>query len=293
MSILYKSDNAPAFNFLFRTLFPVVFVVIISSIFYLTGLEEFNLNIYLVVVYYFLIRFIFILSIGQRLLLNWPLQFAYLVVSIPISYFIYDSFITKKEYLFPDISTLGNELWLLIIVFIYHTLNNISLSEEKSKLRKSNYVKKHYLKFKEKFGSVISEKINDPKIESLLYAIMIYENFNRPKIIRIIESIAFKLGKARTLGIMQITTTVFINDKKSVELAIEKILKDHELAQQNTNYNKEIAQEVEYLENYEIRQKVLKAYNTGQNYHSEISQIQGKIIEEFYSEIKGHYLQVW
>jgi hypothetical protein len=44
---------------------------------------------------------------------------------------------------------------------------------------------------------------------------MIYENFNRPKVNRIIENVSFKLsGKKHSIGPMQFQTNEFINDKK-------------------------------------------------------------------------------
>ena len=59
----------------------------------------------------------------------------------------------------------------------------------------------------------------------MVYAIMIYENFNRPKFVRWIEYVHFLVNtKPHTLGIMQVTTSKWINDRQSIILAIEKIL---------------------------------------------------------------------
>ena len=53
---------------------------------------------------------------------------------------------------------------------------------------------------------------------------MIYEDFNRPKIVRYFEIIHFYITKkAHTLGIMQVRTNKMIDDQTSIILAIKKI----------------------------------------------------------------------
>lgn len=52
---------------------------------------------------------------------------------------------------------------------------------------------------------------------------MIYEDFNRPFIVRQIENLNFRRSRAtHTLGVMQVMTDRYINDRESVILAMEK-----------------------------------------------------------------------
>src|SRR5690606_29593240 len=100
----------------------------------------------------------------------------------------------------------------------------IRISSDKTIKRKDNYLKSRLSHFKEKYDDLVNEKIKNDKLKSIAYAIMIYEDFNRPKVARLVENTRFKLtGKKHSLGLMQVQTTEFINDKKSVELGLEKI----------------------------------------------------------------------
>ena len=61
-------------------------------------------------------------------------------------------------------------------------------------------------------------------MQRVIYAIMIYENFNRPTTQRWCENVLFCLGRRpMTLGIMQVSTTKFIHNAESVELGCRKI----------------------------------------------------------------------
>ena len=61
-------------------------------------------------------------------------------------------------------------------------------------------------------------------LQRVIYAIMIYENFNRSTTQRWCENVLFCLGRRlMTLGIMQVSTTKFIHNAESVELGCRKI----------------------------------------------------------------------
>lgn len=52
---------------------------------------------------------------------------------------------------------------------------------------------------------------------------MIYENYNRPPLVRLIEYIKFFISGTASLGIMQITSEKFINNNESVKLGYKMI----------------------------------------------------------------------
>lgn len=63
--------------------------------------------------------------------------------------------------------------------------------------------------------------------EAITYSIMIYEDFNRPYIVRCIEYLFFYLRKGvYSLGIMQYQTNKYITNKDSLLLAMKKIARD-------------------------------------------------------------------
>lgn len=284
ISMFLKVEEAPAFNFLFRIISPIVYLFIVSAILYKLGLDKFVLNAYFICIYYILFRLVFNLVTNRGLLMNWYRQVLYWISIASISYFAYTEIIYKKENILPDFDTVSNELWIIILIFLFHTLNRIRISSDKTIERKDNYLKSRLTTFKEKYSDLINEKLNNDKLKSIAYAIMIYEDFNRPKAARIIENARFKItGKKHSLGLMQVQTTEFINDRKSVELGIEKL---------NTAYSKEIKkrgldrkESIEILlpdawsNEWSMERRIISNYNKDDNYVDEVRTLTEKIFE--------------
>ena len=86
ISIFVKTEEAPALNFLIRVLTPIVYIIIVSTSLYYFGLDKFVWNIYLVNIYYILLRLIINLATNRGLLLNWYRQFLYWTAIVVISY---------------------------------------------------------------------------------------------------------------------------------------------------------------------------------------------------------------
>jgi hypothetical protein len=283
MSILAKADEAPAFNFLYRAFSPVAYITVISAVFYQLNQNWLIENIYLVVVYYFVFRLAFNLITGRGLLLNWFTQIAYMLVSIPMSYYVYDKLILHKEFLFPTADELGSAVWLAIIAYIYHTFNSVKLSDERTKARKANYLDNRYTKYKNAYGKIIEEIAETKKLEALIYAILITEAFNRPKVYRLIENLLFYCGFAKTLGIMQVTTERYINDNESVHLGATKIVND---------YHKVISgiDAKEFHGGFwTIRRETIKYYNPDSDYIQEVDKLYDEIVNTYYPNEKPNW----
>lgn len=279
MSIFQKDEEAPAFNYLYRILSPTVYIILISTIFYKFSLDSFVKNIFLIPIYYVVFRLLFNLATNRLLLINWTRQTITDLAIIILSYLVYTKIIITKQNLMPDFSTFSEELWIIIAIFIYQVLNKVELSSSATINRKNNYIKKRFLNFKNKYHSIITKQINNDKLIAVIYSIMIYEDFNRPKAIRIVENIFQKFGsKPRSLGVMQITTDKSINDYESVVLAIKKISSHYyqipniiiEKRKNNEYYSSNY---YEKLENWEIEREILKNYNPDNNYIDEVSEL--------------------
>lgn len=279
-----KVEEAPAFNFLFRIISPIVYLFIVSAILYKLGLDKFVANVFFISIYYILFRLAFNLATNRGLLMNWYRQVLYWISIVSISYFAYTEIIYKKENILPDFDTISNELWIIILIFLFHTLNRIRISSDKTIERKENYLKSRLSSFKEKYSDLVNENLNNDKLKSIAYAIMIYEDFNRPKAARLVENARFKItGKKHSLGLMQVQTSEFINDRKSVELGIEKL---------NKAYNKEIKkrgldrkESIEILlpdawsNEWSMERRIVSNYNKDDNYVDEIRTLTEKIFE--------------
>lgn len=203
-------------------------------------------------------------------------------VAIPISYLTYNNIIVTKKNLFPDLQTIGNELWFIILLFLYATFNNIRLSEEATRRRKLNYLTHVYKKYSRKYSQIIKKKLKTSQLEILIYAIMIYEAFARPKIFRILENLFFPFN-VKTLGIMQIETNKKISDKESVQRAIDKIKKDYKDALKinkpkrlKKRRGSSVLHDSEYTERQVLYDTVAK-YNKDEDYIDEVMQLYDQI----------------
>ncbi len=273
MSVFVKTDEAPAFNFLYRVFAPVVFITLASAALYSLKQDWVVFNIYLVVVYHAFFRLAFNVLTGRAKLLNWGMQIAYILASVFSSYYVYSNLILDKAFFFPEPKDIGNALWLGVIGFVYHTFNSVRITDVKTKRRKENYLIGVYNHYSKIYGSTIESIVKDKEQEALVYAVLIYENFNRPKAYRLIENILFFFGLAKTLGIMQVTTDRYINDLESVILGAEKIVSDYELAQ--TTHESQYG-------NWGVRRIALKAYNPDDDYIFEVQQIYTDVYSNFY-----------
>jgi hypothetical protein len=290
LSLLFEPDEAPAFNLIFRIVTPVVFLLLSSMTFYALHLDYLNKGLYLVIIYYFAFRLSYNVLSGRSRLLNWPLQFTYVISTTGLACLAQKYLVAKKEFLFPNLETLGNQLWLLIIGFMYVLLNSVRSSPAKTIKRKNAYLNHRYKLYKEKYGEELSSIIKVPRLEAIVYAIMIYEAFNRPKAARILEAAGFYLGLCRTLGIMQMTTDKFITDLESVRLASTKILNDalsarDEITRKDysgfASMNEAALSE---MKEQNLINAILKQYNGGKFYAGEVLGLFRQIQTRFYAD---------
>jgi len=129
--------------------------------------------------------------------------------------------------IFPNTETTKLLIWLFIIGYtlLYikknidikiPTDNNISFYQDKE------YIVMQYAKYKTKYNNLISSKNN--YLNQLIYAIMIYENYNKPEIIRKTDILKYKLfHEENKFGIMQIEKKQPITDEESIDLVLKKL----------------------------------------------------------------------
>ena len=276
ISIFVKTEEAPALNFLIRVLTPVVYIIIVSTLLYYFGLDKYVWNIFLVNIYYIIFRLHFNLLTNRGLLLNWYRQFLYWGAIVVISYFTYDKLIKVKTNILPDFTTVANELWIIILIFVFQLTNNIRLSEDGTVKRKHNYLKRRHNYFKNLYGKKIKEITQNEALESITYAILIYEDFNRPKLVRIIENLKFRITKkSHTLGVMQVKTNKLLTDNESVVLGTTKIVDAYKL------YLQKPKEDNDYYE-WSAMSQIIGDYNTGSRYGYEVTDLAQTIKDEFY-----------
>jgi hypothetical protein len=223
LSAFVQADAAPAFNFLFRVVGPMVFVILSATGLYSLGLDRYVASIWLVAAYYCFARLAYIVILDRIRLVNWPREFFIWVAMIGGTWLIYRSVISNREYLLPEIKDLKNQFWILLILFVFTAFNNIRLRSDETVARKRAYLLGAYSSSRERYGRLISSLVRDELSESIVYSVLIYEQFNRPRLVQLVERLVFPVF-SRTLGPMQVATNTRLTDSDSVRLGTERVI---------------------------------------------------------------------
>ena len=224
LSLLVKKDEAPAFNFVLKTLAPTAYIILVATALYIVHRNSVVHNIWLVAVYYFIFRLFYNIVLGRALLLNWVSIVIQTAVGIGAAYLAYVHLILPRHPLLPDVESIGNQLWIVIALFLYATLNNVRTSSTGSARRKNKYLRSRFNKLKRQYGVLIDGQFPERYMELVTYAILIYETFNRPWLARLIERVMFPWG-SHTLGPMQVHTTTRLSDRDGVVVGSQQLRK--------------------------------------------------------------------
>jgi hypothetical protein len=228
-SLFEDGEESIALNIFVKSLFPTVCIVIISSILVAFEKDSWRIGINRIVYIYFLIRIIAIFALDRMHLVSWPKFFMHSAIGILVSEIAYKHLILPKNSLLPDLETVGNELWLAIFAFLYAIMNKVPLPQGPSVRRKNSYVTRKYRDFQRSYGSLINTKVADSTLRLTIYAIMIAEDYARPRIIRYLEN-ALPWGGSRTTGVMQVRSGHALSDQQSVELGVASLVQAWEKA---------------------------------------------------------------
>lgn len=287
ITIFSQNEDNPAFNFLIRVLCPQVFLIVVATFLYAVKLDMIVKDIYLVSIYYVVFRFLASVLMGRLLLLNWYKQVLYWLAITSLSYVLYDQVIQYRKNIFPDLATLSNELWIVIVVFVYQVMNNLDFSSPRAAQRREIYIRNNFLNLKSRYGRLIHGMTNNESLDAIVYAILIYEDFNRPRITRWIEYLVFFLNrrKPRTLGIMQFRSSQYIDDEQSVKLGTRKIIQKF--------LKLKASPEWDTFENeHQIAREIVSDYNSGDSYATEVISLMYSIKEQFYPNSSDEFLVV-
>ena len=281
MSVGLQDDTAPLFNYLFKVIAPIVYIILLAVLFQSLGYDCLCEHLYLVVIYYWIFRFLYITVRGQLPLLNWKVQILYWFSSIALAVWV-DSMIDKVDSVLPSPQALLEQFWILIILFLYSIFNKMNFSRKGAEQRIKNYTYHKVDMFKRKFGNVIDKQFSSDFYKAVVYSIMVYEDFNRPAVARFIERMLFHCSKKpHTYGIMQVTSLKPLSDEESVVKACEKIradvvsfLPDMPFYDENSIYLSEIAN------------KIFSLYNPGdEEYHNQTAQVYENITARYYTSL--------
>lgn len=205
-----------------------VFIVIISGLLFKYSIRYTD-NIFLIFVFMLITDLIFNTYVIDRDFFDKDSNnIKYYIGLIILGFIVNQEFINNVRSVFLT----GNEfrvvLWLLVIIYVYNFCKDKKLFEKHNKNEKKimsiNNVLNNYSKFKYAYYEDCDR--DNKEVSNILYAIMIYEDHKRNKVLRNFDNFMYKInGKKNKFGIMQIESKKFINDSESIELAYKKVIK--------------------------------------------------------------------
>lgn len=266
LNYVNEKDNT---NYVNHILVSILYIIVLAGLFSTFGIDSKNENIFLIVIFEFVIRLFYTSYVLE---MNFFKGNSFWVkiyfISIVGSYFINYIFIKNVDNVFPGVLELKIIIWLLILIYGYVFLKKyvtIKSSKDNSLVyyKDRDYIVMQYAKFKNRYYDIVNIKYRE--LRPMIYAIMIYENYNRPEVMRKIDKLRYKIDNVeRKFGIMQVFSKNIISDEKSIELVVKKLdaiylklIKD----KKSGNRNKAISVLRIYYSDNEIVNEIISIYN--------------------------------
>ncbi len=227
-------SERPAFDLVYKVLGPTLAVVLFAAICFEADLDTYTEWSWQIVAFYIGIRAVVILAIGRVGLVDWRKQLFYWLASLVVAYFAHTKLVVSKTLMLPSIESLSEELWILIILFCYELINRIEVPTTSRIQRRTNYVRRAYEKFEDRYSAIVESEIEMPELRDIAYAIMVHENHNRSPLLRAFERIWVTLSRRPTTqGVMQVRSASRISDAESVRLGSIELRRELERLQED------------------------------------------------------------
>lgn len=271
-------------NFFQKIVNPAVFLAIVCAILQHFSLETVALDLWLLVPFYWILRMLFYLFKNLFAFVNWKYEACALITSITLSegtmLLLIRPLIEDGKAVFLDATEFRDAFWFALIAYLAKLFWDISKHHFEGdnifpESKRRYIISTRYQRFSRRFGLHIDKTISsrcsfnsiagEKHFKCLLYAIMIYEDYCRPPMVRGLEYFTriLRLKREMSLGIMQYKTTEIITNNQSIELAIDKLFSYYN---QENNTSCAVSSAIE-------------AYNNGSDYLYEVYAIYSHLIE--------------
>lgn len=238
------SEENFAGNFFHAIIHPAIYLAVLSSIFQIFSLHTIPGDLWLVVPLYWLFRFLHTILMNRLSLINWQFEIPALIASLVLGegtlFLVICPLINSDETVFINLEQFRDAFWFAVFTYVAKSFWDIFKEKTTGETiypaeKKARIIIKRYRYFNRKYNKHIeltldngyrfSSPSNKKHFCCLLYAIMIYEDHNRPFLIRIAEYLLKFIFHRHTfsLGIMQVQSTNLIGNKMSITLAINKL----------------------------------------------------------------------
>ena len=257
----FESDGEENFsgNFFLKTVNPAIYLSVIAAAIQGRLSDEYINSLWMLIPAFWMLRFLYMVVKNRIIFLNFKYELSACFVSLLLGegtfFLIIEPLLAEGESIWIPTTEIRDAVWFAIIAYLAKTVwdimrrnfhgDNLYPAEKRQKIR--NEVENWYAVSKEKQGQLIC----------VVYAIMIYEDYNRPAVIRMFEYvIKFIIPKrTMTLGIMQVSSNKLISSKTSIKMAIERVSRPFLESSENSVY------------------EAIHGYNRGGDYCSEVEAI--------------------
>ena len=232
-----------------KLIFRLIYLIVLAGVFSYLGIGRANKNIFMIVVIEFIFRMIYTLYfLGEDFFRNEEQSLYKFFITLFSSIIVNQYFINELDSVFLTASEMKIIIWLFIIICIYKFINKnekvITNNSFQNKSISTKAIFVNYARLRVEYGDDIN--LSDRNLLTILYSIMIYENYRRPKFLRRIDSLLFKIsGGKKKLGIMQVMSKKYISDLDSIEIVSKKLDKLF----------------TKYKSNKDCYEKILEAYD--------------------------------
>lgn len=267
-------------NLMLLSLAPAIAMICTAACFQLLNIsEDLIFSVLLIPIFFFLFRFVVIFMDGSRiyfgsvknLVLSFlaPIAFNFIIYWIAIR-----TLIKFHVAIYVPLEEIRNVLWVGVLVYILKMILDLFnkqtiVLENRGACNVEKIVHSRQRKLEEKYQCAVREALQNyelcdsdkANLYYLTFAIMIYEDYNRPFTIRILEYFCklFLKHKEMSLGIMQYKSDTIISSSKSIKLAIKKIY--------------ESFRDYSNIEKTQRLQNVVCSYNPDSDYQKQVMNI--------------------
>jgi len=236
---------------------PTIYIILIAALF--PSLKQ---NIFLITIFEVFIRNFYLTTILNKTSNDTKSLIIDNILSMVLSVLTYNYFISQVDLVIPTPESIKPFLWFLIFVYIVYIIRIASKDSNKLKRRKAEkrakeYTIMQYAKLKTKYSELI--KSRNGTINVLTYAIMIHNDYKKPKLYRkISEYIGIITKRETAYSILQIPSYNRLTDEEAITMTINKF---ESIQKENNVKDKELIDLILKDEQEEDKLDIIAAYN--------------------------------
>ncbi len=268
-------------NFFLKTINPAIYLSIAAAAIQGRLPDQYIDSLWMLLPAFWVLRFLYIIIKNRIIFLNLSYELSACVLSLLLGegtfFLIIRPLLAEGERIWISTTEIRDAVWIAIMAYLVKTVWDIMKRNFQGAVlypaaKIGRVINKRYDKFSSKYGTLIRDRIGNFSALSeekagplicVVYAIMIYEDYNRPAVIRIFEYLMKCILPKRTmtLGIMQVASRKLISSKTSIKMAIDKI------------------GQMFSEENEDPVSAAIQGYNSGGDYYSEVRAIYDELAQ--------------